>query len=183
MVTPEESRRDAQTVQISHSPLQLIASDVHWFTMNAVYNNAKMAPEKQPVMCDFEVVKDLENPTRFYITLLVELENSQPIEGMLAFSMSTVSLLEYRFFGDPTPLPADDDTRWYIFEDGLDAAIAAARGYLTNFLAPTIYRGYLLPMLNIQELIRRKYNRPALALIPSVAPNEKPPGKTKQKKD
>lgn len=180
MVTPKESRRDAQTVQITHSELQLISSDVHWFSMTAMHKDPAAVAEKQPVMCDFEIVKDEQNPARFYVTLLLELEDQRRTEGLLQFSISTVSVLEFRKLADPTPLPVDEDARWNLFYNGLSAAISTARGYLTNYLAPTTYRGYLLPMLDVKALVNRKYVRPSLPAVPSTAESEKPTSRAKK---
>jgi hypothetical protein len=181
MVTPEESRRQSQTVQIAQHHLQPIKSDVHWFVLRAVAKAKNFVPEHQPIMCDFEVVKHDSSSARFYITLVLEMENSRDTEHSLSFSMSTVTEFEYRPEDYPTALPEGEDERWHLFYTGLSAAISTARGYLTNYLAPTIYRGYLLPLLDVKALIDRKYIRPALPSVPSSAPSEKPPTKPKKK--
>ena len=181
MVTPEESRRQSQTVQIAHHSLQVIKSDVHWFELHAFLAGGGFVPEHQPVMCDFEIVKHESSSARFYVKLILEMENSRKTDRALSFNISTVTEFEYRPEDYPTALPEGDAERWHLFYTGLSAAISTARGYLTNYLAPTIYRGYLLPLLDIEALVNRKYARPSLPSVPSNAPSEKPPMKPKKK--
>jgi hypothetical protein len=183
MVAPEESRRQSQTVQIAQHNLQPVKSDVHWFNLRSVAKAQDFVPEHQPIMCDFEVVKHGSSSARFYITLVLEMENSRNTEHALSFSMSTVTEFEFRPEAYPTALPEGEGERWHLFYIGLSAAISAARGYLTNYLAPTVYRGYLLPLLDVEALVNRKYARPSLPMVPSTAPSEKPPLKPKKPKE
>jgi hypothetical protein len=183
MVSPAESNRVSQTVQIVQHDLQTVASNVHWFNMTSVSKEQGFVPETQPIMCDFEVVKHEKNPARFYITLVLEMEDSRKTGYVLSFSISTVTEFEFRQAAVPTTLPEDEGKRWHLFYTGLSAAIGAARGYLTNYLAPTAYRGYLLPLLDVETLINRKYVRPSLPTVPSTSPSEKPPLKPKKGKE
>jgi hypothetical protein len=128
---------------------------------------------------DFEIVKHESNSARFYVKLVLEMENSRKTDKALSFLISTVTELEFQPKAYPTALPEDEAKRWHLFYTGLSAAIGTACGYLTNYLAPTIYRGYLLPLLDVEALINRKYIRPILPSVPSASPNEKPPMKPK----
>jgi hypothetical protein len=149
----------------------------------SAFKGATFVPEHQPIMCDFEVVKHESSSARFYVTLLLEMENSRKTEHALSFSISTITEFEFRPEAYPTALPEGEAERWHLFYNGLSAAIGAARGYLTNYLAPTVYRGYSLPLLDIEALVNRKYSRPALPAVPSTAPSEKPPTKPKKPKE
>jgi hypothetical protein len=174
MVTFEESNRIAQTVQVSLHSLQVIVSDVRWFNMVAIVGEEGFVPEQQPIMCDFDIVKDDINPARFFISLVLEMENRRNGKERLFFDISTVTEFEYTPEGQSSPLPNDESKRWQLFHVALSAAISSTRGYLTNYLAPTPYRGYLLPLLNVKDLVNRKFSRQALPAVPSKAPSEKP---------
>jgi hypothetical protein len=183
MVTLEESQYHSQTVQIAQHNLQPINSDVHWFEFRAFAAARSFVPEHQPIMCDFEIVKHESSSARFYVKLILEMENSRKSDQALSFTISTVTELEFQPKAYPTTLPEGEAERWHLFYTGLSAAIGAARGYLTNYLAPTVYRGYLLPLLDIEALINRKYSRPVLPEVPSTAPSEKPPMKLKETRE
>lgn len=174
MISKEESRRFARPVQVPPHELQLISSEVRGLELAAYALTEGYEPEKQPIMCDFEVVADEVYPSRFFITLAVEMENAQKADGRLSFHLSSVTEFEYQPGAKPTALPEGESARWQLFYIGVSTAIGLARGYLTNYLAPTIYRGYQLPLLNVEELMKKKYERPALPPVPSTAPSEKP---------
>ncbi|MGI4871667.1 MAG: hypothetical protein ACRYFX_10865 [Janthinobacterium lividum] len=182
MVAPEDSQHTASTIQIAHADLQVVKSDVHWLNMQAASKEPGFEPGKQPVMCDFEVIKHEENPTRFFITLVLEMENSRRSERVLFFAISTVTEFEFRPESVPAAIPSEEAPRWHLFSIALNAAIGLARGYLANYLAPTIYRGYILPMLNLEQLMEKKYSRPLMPAVPSGAPSEKPPRKPHTRK-
>jgi hypothetical protein len=183
MVTPEESRRAPQFSQIPHHELQLINSEVTWVKINAYHREKGFEPEKQPVMCDFDIVKHDTVPARFFVSLLLEMENSRKADNMLSFSISSVTEFEFRPHAVATELPEDGQMRWHLFSTGVATAISMMRGHLTTYLASTIYRGYYLPMLNVQELVDKRYAPAALPEVPSTAPSEKPPTKPKKPKE
>jgi hypothetical protein len=183
MVTPKESVRVAKPVQATQYKLQAIKSDVHYFTMTSVAREKGFVPEHQPIMSDFEVVKHEDNLNRFYITLLLEMDDSRNTEYVLSFRISTVTEFEYCPKAYPTPIPTDEAQRWTLFYSAVNTAVAIARGYLTTYLAHTPYRDYMLPLLDSEELISRKYARPTLPEVPSTAPSEKPPLKPKKPKE
>ncbi|MDB5271459.1 MAG: hypothetical protein JWP58_4499 [Hymenobacter sp.] len=147
---------------------------------NAYFHEKGFAPEKQPVMCDFNVVQNDQNPNRFYISLLLEMEDDRNSGNVLAFALATLTEFEFQPNDVPKALPEDESERWQLFYNALSAAIGIARGYLVNYLAPTIYRGYILPLLDIEALVNRKYARPRLPAVPSTAPSEKPTPRAKK---
>lgn len=174
MISAEESNRVAYLVQALQSDIQIIASHVHWLQLNA-YPGTDYKPEEQPVMCDFEIVRH-ENPSRLYVSLLVEVENSKktsPRENIF-FSLSIVSEFEFRRDGVSIALPEDEAKRWQIYASAVAMAYSVARGYMVNYLAPTHYRNYLLPSIDPVALVNRKYQRPQLPVVPTTRPSEKP---------
>jgi hypothetical protein len=177
MVTAEESNREVRLVLLPHTPLQMIESKVTGSHMITRRESLKDAPENRPVMCDFEIVRDDNNQARFYVSLHLELEDKQGAKGVLQFGITTLTLFEYRDAALPAPLPTDERARWVLFYTGLNVAISTSRGYLTNFLAPTDYRGYILPLLDVKKLVNRKYAGPELPVVPSTAASETPPRK------
>lgn len=177
MVTIDESRRTAQAIQTPYHKLQLIDSAVRWVNLEASIMVANHNPHQQPIMCDFEIVKHDEKPSRFFVTLLLEMENNRKVEGVLAFAISSVTEFEFRPGAIAAPLPEDEQTRWQLFSIAVDTAIGMTRGHLATYLAPTTYRGYQLPMLNVQELVDKRYAPASLPEVPSTAPSEKPPRK------
>lgn len=182
MVNLDEPRRNVNAVQVPHHELQIIQWEVQYIILNAGAGIEKgFLPEKQPIMCDFEVIKHDTNSASFFIALFLAMENSRKTTDVLSFELSTVTGFELRPNAVPQALPEDEGELWHLFRSGLSTAISMARGYLTNYLAPTIYKGYILPLFDIQALISRKYERPALPTVPSAAPSEKPPAKLKKK--
>ena len=111
------------------------------------------------------------------------MENSRNIEGALAFNISSVAEFEFRPNAVAAPVPDDAQLRWHLFSTAVSTAIGMARGHLAHYLAPTSYRGYYLPMLNVQELVYKRYAPAALPEVPSTAPSEKPLVKPKKAKE
>jgi hypothetical protein len=184
MISNDEPRRDVNTIQVPYHELQIIQWEVQSIILHAGSGIEKgFVPERQPVMCDFEVIKHDSNPASFFIALFLEMENSRKAADVLSFSLSTVTGFEFRPNAVGQALPDDEQKRWHLFYAGVSTAIGMARGYLTNYLAPTIYKGYVLPLLNVRELVDRKYARPALPRVPSNAPSEKPPTKPEKLKE
>lgn len=181
MITVTESNRDSHPVQLPHHELQLINS---WVTCvqidafsTAYLTRKEYKPEQQPVMCDFDIVKHDTDQARFYVSLLLEMGNSSKTKDMLSFSITSVTEFEFRPGDVATALPEDEKVRWHLFSIGVATALSMTRGHLANYLAPTNYRGYYLPMLNVQELVDKRYAPAALPEVPSTAPSEKPPRK------
>lgn len=179
MVTIDDARRDAQAVQVPHHEMQLVSSEIRWVNLEASTLSPDYKPEQQPIMCDFEIIKHDTSPARFYVTLVLAMENSRNIEGALAFNISSVAEFEFRPGAVAMPIPGDEEARWYLFSTAVSTAVGMTRGHLAHYLAPTAYRGYYLPMLNVQELIDKRYAPAALPEVPSTAPSEKPPRKTR----
>jgi len=181
MVTHQQAERQANTSQIQHHELQTVSSEVRWLNLTAISADEKgFVPEKQPIMCDFDVVKDEQIPSRFYISMLLEMEDSRKTRKVLSFALATITEFEYRPNAEPQDLPEDEGKRWQLFHNALSTAIGIARGYLVNYMAPTIYRGYLLPLLDVEALVNRKYARPKLPAVPSAAASEKPSPQAKK---
>jgi hypothetical protein len=181
MITAEESGRTPNAVQLPHHELQIVDSWVTRVELDA-YSTAytirkEYKPEQQPVMCDFDIVKHDTNEARFYVSLLLEMENSSKTNDMLSFSIASVTGFEFRPNAVATILPEDEQMRWHLFSTAVATALSMTRGHLANYLAPTNYRGYYLPMLNVQELVDKRYAPAALPAVPSTAPSEKPPRK------
>lgn len=177
MITAEESNRIPHPVQIPYHELQLVGSEVREAVIGAFAPVQGEDPEKQPVMCDFEIVKHDTTPARFFVSLLIEMENNRKVENALSFSISSVTEFEFRPNAVATPLPEDERLRWHLFSLAVATAVSMTRGHLTNYLAPTAYRGYYLPMVNVQQLVDKRYAPAALPEVPSTAPSEKPPRK------
>jgi hypothetical protein len=184
MVSNDEPRRAINTVQVPYHELQVIQSEVQDFTLGAGSAIEKgFVAAKQPLMCDFEIVKHDTNPASFFIALYLQMENTRKNPNVLSFEISTVTGFEYRPNSVAQPLPDDEEVRWHLFFNAVSTAIGIARGYMINYLAPTIYRDYQLPLLNVKQLVDKKYARPSLPSVPSSAPSEKPPVKPKKKGD
>jgi len=152
---------------------------VSWANVSASNSVKGFVAVMQPIMCDFEVVKDEENSNRFFITLMLAMENSRDTDKVLSFEISTVTQFEYRPHAEFTRLPEEDKKRWELFQIALDASISNARAYLLNYLAPTYCRSYILPMLDVADLVARKFNPARLPTVPSNAPSEQPEGSGK----
>ena len=138
MVTIDEHRRAAQAVQAPYHKLQLIDSAVRWVNLEASDIVANHNPHQQPIMCDFEIVKHDETPARFFVTLLLQMENNRKVEGVLSFTISSVTEFEFRPGAVAAPLPEDEQTRWQLFSIAVDTAISMTRGHLATYLAPTL---------------------------------------------
>lgn len=184
MVSNDEPRRDLNTIQVPHHELQIIQSEVQDFKLSAGSGIEKgFIAARQPLMCDFEVIKHDANPAAFFIALYLQMENTRKSTDVLSFELSTVTGFEFRPNAVAQPLPDDENARWHFFFTAVSTAISIARGYITNYLAPTIYRDYQVPLLNVKELVDKKYARPSLPSVPSTAPSEKPPTKPKKGKE
>ena len=107
-------------------------------------------------MIDFDIIRKDGHPTVVFIRMLVEVENNTGTLGKLGFSISTISAFEYRLNGKATNLPANEKEYEPMYYNALGMAINLTRGYLTNYLAPTSYRGYLLPVIDLTGLIEKK---------------------------
>jgi hypothetical protein len=181
MITAKESGRVPKSVQLPHHELQLVDSWVTGVRIDAystAYSTQKeYKPEQQPVMCDFDIVKHDTDEARFYVSLLLEMGNSSKTEDMLSFSIASVTEFEFRPSAKATILPEDEQIRWHLFSTAVAMSLSMSRGHLANYLAPTNYRGYYLPMLNVQELVDKRYAPTLLPEVPSTAPSEKPPKK------
>lgn len=119
-------------------------------------------------MCDFDIVKHDAAPARFFVSLILEMQNSRKASDVLSFSITSVTEFEFRPGAVATPLPEDERLRWHLYSTALATAISMTRGHLTNYLAPTVYRGYYLPMLNVQELVDKRYGPSAVPAVPST---------------
>jgi hypothetical protein len=187
MITAKESGRTPNAVQLPHHELQIVDSWVTGVRIDAhstAYSTRKeYKPEQQPVMCDFDIVKHDTNQARFYVSLLLEMENSSKTNDMLSFSIASVTEFEFRPKAVATSLPEDEQIRWHLFSTAVATALSMTRGHLATYLAPTNYRGYYLPMLNLQELVDKRYAPAALPSVPSTAPSERPPTKPKKAKE
>jgi hypothetical protein len=158
MSASSEARRIvAKTVQMPQGDLQLLLSEVKTFNLLAAGKKKDYEPMNQPVMIDFDVIKHPRNPAKFFIVLLVELENSKREQDVLSFSISTTSAFEYRPNNRATDLPSDEENH-SLFGDAVIITINLIRGYLVNYLAPTIYRDYILPTFSVKELFDKKFN-------------------------
>jgi hypothetical protein len=158
----------AKTVQMPQGDLQLLLSEVKTFNLLAARKKKDYEPINQPVMVDFDVVRRPEHPAKFFIVLLIELENSKREQDVLSFSISTTSAFEYRPNNRATDLPNDEENH-SLFGDAVIIAINIIRGYLVNYLAPTIYRDYILPTFSVKELFDKKFNA---KVFPGVPPDE-----------
>lgn len=183
MVTPEESSKIPHPVQMPYHELQLVSSEVRGLRIDAFYPTKGEEAEKQPVMCDFEIVRHDTALARFFVSLLLEMENNRKVDNALSFSISSVTEFEFRPSAVATPLPEDERLRWHLFSLAVATAVSMTRGHLTNYLAPTAYRGYYLPMVNVQQLVDKRYAPTALPEVPSTAPSEKPSIKPKKAKE
>lgn len=157
-----------KTIQAPTSDLQLVISEVKHCHINAAVKNETSEPEKSPVMVDFDVFEKRPRPSTFFIRLLVEVENNTSAQDKLSFSISTISAFEYAPNGKVADLPEDDEKLNSLFASGIGVAINMMRGYLTNYLAPTSYRGYLLPLIDLKKLLKKKSTTKVLPQLPDL---------------
>lgn len=174
-------KRFAHPVQLNHTDLQLVTSDIRQFHMIAGRPKDESSIGNQPVTCDFEIVTHEKNPNQFIIMVLLGMENSENKPEALALSMSTVTEFEYRPQGTPRMLPDDDGERWSLYYSGLNTAIGIIRGYLINLLAPTLYHSYRLPLVDVESLLNKKYVRATFPDVPSSGESVNPPTSSESK--
>jgi hypothetical protein len=170
--TNESQPTIAKTIQAPASDLQLVISEVKHCHLNAAVRNEASKPEKSPLMVDFDVFEKRPRPSTFFIRLLVEVENNTDAQDKLSFSISTISAFEYTPNGKVADLPDDEEKLNTLFASGVGVAINMIRGYLTNYLAPTSYRGYLLPLIDLKKLVKKISSTKVLPQLPDLPTQE-----------